>query len=137
MTVKQWLMRGWRIDREIDSLLRAKQEAYERLTSITAKLEGASVSGTKDPHVYESYLRFEDEIEQKTDALYAIKREILNVVSQVRDPKHRAVLTERFVNLKTLEQTAVNLHYSFQHVCRLQGEAFNEVKRILTKDEIK
>ncbi len=136
MTVKQWLMRGWTIDREINSLLRAKREAFERLTSITAKLEGVTVSGTKDPHRYEMYASFESEIDQKIDELYAVKTEILNAISHLPRSNERAVLTERYVNLHTLERTAVELNYSYQQVCRIQGKAFDSLREIL-KDEIK
>lgn len=136
MTAKQWLMRAWSIDRELTALMNAKQEAYERITSVTAKIEGNTVSGTKDPHKYESYVSFTDEIVRKMKALYDVKLEIMNTIGQVNDPKYRAVLTERCINLHTLEQTAVNLHYSFQHVCRLQAEAFERAKRFIPKDEI-
>lgn len=135
MTVKQWLMRGWKIEEEIASLQRAKAEAYERATSITAQLNGAGVSSSKDPHKFENYAMYEGEILNQIDRLLAVKAEILSAISRVEDVRYRAVLTERFVNLHTLELTAVNLNYSYQHLCRLQGEAFDALRPII-KDEI-
>lgn len=137
MTVKQWLMRGWKTNREIDSLINARQDAFERLTAITQKLDKISVNGTKDPHAFDSYVAFEDEINRRIDQLYAIKTEIIQAINQIPSPIYRAVLIERYINMKTLEHTAENLNYSYQHMCRLQGKAFIELRKIIGKDEIK
>lgn len=48
MTTKEWLMRAWKIDEEIDSLLEAKQRAYERCTSVTTKPRDVMVSSSAD-----------------------------------------------------------------------------------------
>lgn len=37
MTTKEWLMRAWHIDREIDAMLMARRKAYERCTSVTTR----------------------------------------------------------------------------------------------------
>ena len=129
--IKKWLMRGWRLDREIDALLRARQTTWERVTSVTAAQEGSVVSGSKDPHKFDRYAELEDLIDSRVDELVKIKREILAAVAQVTDEKLRTLLTERYVSFLTWEQIAVNLGYSYMHVCRLHGRALAALGEVL------
>ena len=136
MTPKEWLMRGQGADEEIRRLRTAKKETWERITSGTQKT-GKNGRSEQDPHRFERYAAFDNEIELQIERMLEIQTEIIQVIGEIRDPRLRHVLEERFIRWNTLERTAVNLHYSYAQTCRLQGEAFKEVEKIINKHATK
>lgn len=126
MTAKEWLRRGWKIDQEINSLLRTKRETRDRLTSITAGYDGDPVQGTRDPHKYDRLVELDSKIDERVDQLVQIKAEITDAIAQVQDSRYRTLLTERYMEFKTWEQIAVDMDYSRQHIDRLHGQALKE-----------
>lgn len=131
MTTKQWLLRARNIDREIDSLIKARGELYDRVTKITQSYTGDVVQSTKDPHRFEKLAEYEIEIEQRIDRLIDVKREINAGINQLKDWRLRMVLFERYLLGRTWEQIAVDMHFSYQHVCRLHGRALIEMTEVL------
>lgn len=131
MTTKQWLMRARNIDREIDSLVKARGELYDRVTKITQSYTGDVVQSTKDPHRFEKLAEYEIEIDIRIDKLIDVKREINSAINELTDWKLRMVLFERYLLGRTWEQIAVDMHYTYQHVCRLHGRALIEMGGIL------
>lgn len=136
MTVKDWLMRAWRIDAEIQSLADSKDELFNRFTSTVGNTDKEAVYGTKDPHKFDSYIILSEQINAQIDKLLAIKSEIFAAIRKIEDTRYRQVLEERYIRMHTLEETAVVMGYSYQQICRLQGEAFQEIKQFI-KDETK
>ena len=132
--IRAWLMRGWRIDDEINSLLRQKQEEWERITSITSNLSGVAVDGTKDPHKYDRYSAFDSIIDQRVDELYAVKTEIKETIQKVTDWRYRHVLHYRYEEQMTWEEIAVTMHYYYRHVRRLERKAVEVIGELITND---
>lgn len=132
MTAKAWLKRGWQLDREINSLLRTKQETRDRLTSVTAGYDGESVQGTRDPHRYDRLAELDEKIDQRIDQLIQVKGEIADAIAQVQDTRYRTLLTERYLCFRTWEQIAVDMNYSWKHIHRIHGEALIELEEKMT-----
>ena len=127
MTTKEWLSRATNIDREIGRLLRERRAAWDRAVSVTSRLNANKVSGTKDPHKYDTLVAYENLIDAKVDELYAVKQEILVAIDRVQDSTLRALLLERYINGKKWEQIAVDLNYSWRQIIRLHGQALQKV----------
>ena len=53
MTAKQILSKGRGIDREINALIRTRDETKDRLTHITQNYDGDGAQSTKDPHKFD------------------------------------------------------------------------------------
>lgn len=141
MTTKEWLSRGWRIDREIKELEQAQQEALTLATRTTAGADGERVDGTSGNSSERAMVAYADKaaeyaelIEGKIRELVGIKAEIIRAVERVENPTLRAVLVARYINFKTWEQIAVELSYSYMHVCRLHGRALVEVQDVIECD---
>ena len=131
MTTKEWFARGRRLDAHINSLLETRDKLWTGLTSTTARYTGDVVDGTKDPHKYDGLVAMEDMIDREVDRLYDIKQEILAVVLQMQDTRYRDVLMKRYVDIDTWEQIAVEMNYSYMHICRLHGEALKAAEPIV------
>ena len=127
MTTKEWLSRATNIDKEIGRLLRERRAAWDRAVSVTSRLNATNVSGTKDPHKYDTLVAYENLIDAKVDELYAIKQEILVSIDGVRDGTLRALLLERYIDGKKWEQIAIDLNYSWRQIIRLHGQALQEI----------
>lgn len=141
MTTKEWLSRGWRIDREIRELEQAQVEALALATRTTAGTDGERVDGGGDNSSEREMVAYADKaaeyavmIDEKIRELVGIKTEIIRAVERVENPTLRAVLMARYVNFKTWEQIAVEMSYSYMHVCRLHGRALVEVRDVIECD---
>ena len=117
---KAWLNRARRIDKEINQLLELRKHTFDRLTNITQSLNGDTISATKDPHKYDRLVELENEIDQKIDELVAVKAEIFRLLSALSNRNQRLVLIAYYLDMKTWEQIAVDLHYSYDNIMRLR-----------------
>lgn len=133
MTAKQYLNRARRIDKEINALLRLVQTTRESLESITQNYDSDGSQSTKNPHKFDRLVELESTVDNKVDELIALKAEILNTISKLNDNRQRIILTEYYLEMKTWEQVAVDMNYSFQHTMRMHGYALKEVQRIIMR----
>lgn len=132
MTAKQWLNRARRIDREIRTLEEVISSTRGRLESVTQSYSGDGAQSTKDPHKFDRLVELESLVNEKIDEQIQIKTEILEAISQIRDRRQRIVLTEYYLNMKTWEQVAVEINYSWRQVMNIHGRALQEMQRIIS-----
>ena len=131
MTAKQYLNRARRIDKEIDALLRLVQTTRESLESVTQNYDSDGATGTKNPHKFDRLVELESLVDQKVDELIALKTDILETISKLKDNRQRILLTKYYLQMLTWEQVAVDMDYSFQHTMRMHGYALREIDRII------
>ena len=131
MTAKQYLNRVRRIDKEIEALLRLVQRTRESLETVTQNYDSDGAQSTKNPHKYDRLVELDSLVDEKIDQQIALKAEILNTIMQLEDRRQRLVLMEYYVEMKTWEQVAVDMNYSYMHITRIHGYALKEVERCL------
>lgn len=130
-TAKQYLNRVRRIDKEISALLRLVQSTRESLESITQNYNSDGAQVTRDPHKFDRLIELEALVDSKVDEQIELKAEILRTIMQLDDRRQRLVLMEYYIEMKTWEQVAVDLNYSYMHITRLHGYALKEVQKII------
>ena len=130
-TAKQYLNRVRRIDKEIAALLRLVQSTRESLETITQNYNSDGAQSSKNPHKFDRLVELESLVDAKIDEQIAMKAETLETIMKLQDRRQRMVLMGYFIEMKTWEQVAVDLNYSYQHVMRLYGYALKEVERCL------
>lgn len=131
MTAKQYLNRVRRIDKEIAALLRLVQSTRASLETVTQNYNSDGAQSTKNPHKFDRLVELESLVDAKIDEQIACKAETLETIMKLQDRRQRLVLMEYFIDMKTWEQVAVDLNYSYQHVMRIYGYALKEVERCL------
>lgn len=139
MTTKEWLNRGWRIDREIRELERAQKEALNLATRITTGTDGERVGGTKANSSERNMVTYADKvteytalINKKIAELVGIKTEILQVIGQIEDSTMRDLLIAKYINSKKWEEIALDLNYCYKHVVHtLHPRALQSVKEVI------
>ena len=135
MNAKQFLSRGRWIEREITSLIRTRDETRDRLTHITQNYDGDGAQSTKDPHKFDSLVELEDKIDELIDRLYATKTEILDAIGKLEDSRERLALQLYYIDMKSWEQVAVELHYSWRQTMYIRKQAINNIALICTGGE--
>ncbi len=76
-------------------------------------------------------VEIESAIDQKVSDLVNVKAEILTAILKLPDWRERTVLKCRYVDMKTWEQTAVDMNYSYMQVTRIHGYALSHIKDVI------
>lgn len=63
----------------------------------------------------------------KINHLVSVRIEIERAISTVQDDTQRRLLRRKYINGLTLEQIAVEMHYSYVHTCRIHGYALSNI----------
>lgn len=135
MNSKTWLNRARNIDREIDGLIRARDETRAKCMSITQSLSGSIVQSTKDPHKFDRLVELENEIDRRIDELLRVKAEIVLGISKLTDGRMREVLTARYIEGLTFEEISVRIRYSYKQTCRLHGRALMMMEVVVNEQK--
>ena len=131
MTAKQFLSRGRWIEREITSLIRTRDETRDRLTHITQNYDGDGAQSTKDPHKFDALVELEYKLDERIDELCAVKTEILDAIGKLEDSRERLALQLYYIDMKSWEQVAVELHYSWRQTMYIRKQAIKNVEAII------
>lgn len=131
MTAKQWLGRARYIDREIALLKKTKEETRDSLTKITQSYESDGAQVSKDPHKFDRLAELESMIDEKVDELTATKKEILQVIFKLEDRRQKMVLISYYIRMKTFEQIAVEMNYSFRQITNIRRRGIMEVQKLI------
>lgn len=135
MTTKEWLNRGYKLDNEINALLKEQSAALTRATGSTCgtsaeKVQTSRRNNSEDRFI--NYASYSELIDNRIDELYAIKQEILSAINKVDDAVLRTLLIEKYVNFHTWEQIACDMNYSYVHVVHnLHPKALNAISKIV------
>lgn len=129
MTAKQWLSRARYIDREIEQLIKAKDNARDDLTKITQNYDSDGAQTSKDPHSkFDRLAEYESMIDEKIDELIDTKEEITRAILDLDDRRQKRVLIAYYINMQTIEQIAVDMSYSFRQVTRIRRAGIHEIQ---------
>ena len=131
MTAKQYMNRVRRVDQEIQMLERMIQKTRDSVESMTQKYDGDGAQATKNPHKFDRLVELEGLVDQKIQEQLTLKAETLLTIGKLKDRRQRMILTEYYLEMKTWEQVAVDIGYSYQHVMRLHGYALKAVSEIM------
>ena len=127
---KAWLLQYRRLDERIDRLEKEKARWIERATKMSAPSDGmphgSGVSDTVGLAVSKA-ADLAAEINREIDRLADLRREIEAAIQTVEGSVFREVLERKYIDGDTWENIAVQMHYSYMHVCRLHGMALTRM----------
>ena len=126
-----WLSRARTIKREVSVLMSTKQATKDALTKVTQNYSSDGASSSKDPHKFDRLAELESLIDQRVNELAGVQMEIIHMINRLEDGRQRMVLLDYYVSMKTLEQTAVDMSYSYAHTKRIRAQGVGEVEKIL------
>ena len=72
-----------------------------------------------------------EEMSAELMRLHELREEIKQTIEAVPDARLRSMLTEIYINGQTLVRIAADKERSYEHICRLHGEALRRVSKIM------
>lgn len=137
MTVKDWLHRGYKIDKEINALLLEREKAFNLACKVSAppsdneRVKASAGNGSENRYIkYAEYSRL---IDSRIDRLYQVKNEILTVISAVENNTYRTLLILRYVQFKTWEEIADCMGYEVRWLYRLHQKALKMCEKSIRR----
>jgi hypothetical protein len=135
LTPKEYLNRYGDLDDSINSKLAQVEKLRLRAGSVSSPVggSGAHSSSPADPvgSITQKIVDLEQEINADIDKLVDIQREIKDTIAKVDEQRLRTILEDKYINLRTFEQIAVSMDYSYRQICRLHGLALAQVKDVI------
>lgn len=108
MTTKEYLSQISRLNRMINNKLSEIAQLNEMACSVSAISNEERVQTSPKPDSIGSAIAKIDEMERETDALIDkyvdLKREIKKQIDQVPKERHRFILEQRYIHLKTIRE---------------------------------
>ena len=125
-----WLGRYRIAEKEVDRLTEKIRRWQSRAESITMPLEGMPKSGgTNDPMCIVDAIADEQKVLlEKIVKMQQMCREIEAAIDTMPDLRLAQLLRYRYLNGYTWEQIAVDMSYSYMHICRMHGNALGALK---------
>jgi hypothetical protein len=116
-------------------------ELREERESISINLDGmphGTSLSDKTARLAAQLADAEEEIIELRSEAWSIRMEIVRTLNRIQTPEYNTLLYLRYIEGKTWEQIAVEMHYTYQWVAGpLHGRALVLVDEILQKNNIK
>jgi DNA-directed RNA polymerase specialized sigma subunit len=132
---KKYLQQIRLYDSHINTKLKDLHQLKEMVTKITQTLKDDVVSGggnqDKLGDAIAKIVDLKAEIDRDIDHYVAAKQEISATLDKLTDPDQLQVLHMRYVQNKTWEQIACDMHMTYRNVCYIHGKGLQSVNQIL------
>lgn len=133
MDTKSYLQQISRLDRMIKNKLSELAELKELSCGISAVTNKERVQTTpnfdKIGTAYCKIEKMEEEIDKLIDEYADKKNEIIAQIDSMEDEMYYEILFARYIEKKTFERLATDIHYSFRNTTRLHGKALQEFEK--------
>ena len=115
----------------MDSRVQAKYEQVEGLRSLLAKVTSTikpdSVQSTKShdklTDTISDIIERERAMNEEIDELLKVKKQAKALIDAVEDDTLHHLLELRYLNFKSWEECAVEMHFTYRHIHRLHSQA--------------
>lgn len=137
MTAETYLNQIRMLDIKINDGLDELAQLKALATRVTSAMDGEMVNSSKDPdkltNVVQKIIALKMKINSDVDKYVDIKREAVELLSRVENPKYYKILHSRYVLFKKWEQIADEMGYTYQWVNELHDDALLEFEKIMKK----
>ena len=127
MTAKEYLMQ---YRQSMERTAEIEQHLAE-LKAEAIRLKDHEGQSVKLDDATAKYVDACDEYAHELNRLAAVRKEIKRTIEAVPDVRLRNMLTEIYMGGQTLVRIAADKNYSYEHICRLHGEALRLVSGIM------
>ena len=131
MTAKEFLNKGYKIDRRINAKLEQQANLRELASRTGAVISGMPGNPNKGrsrvEEIIVKIMTLEEEINADIDELVSLKSDITKAIGTVDDPEESLLLTLRYLNYKTWEDIADELNCSVRKVHIVYSRALTNV----------
>lgn len=138
MTAKQYLGQI----RSLDIKIRQRKREVEELrlsatctesTSSQGEKVQTSASGDKLLNAVARYVDLEAETQSMIDDMQKKRHKIIAEIQSLEDSRYIEILYKRYVEFKSFEFIACEMHYNYTWICELHGKALKAFETSLNK----
>ena len=133
MTTKEYLSQISRLDRMIKNKLTELSQLKEMSYSLSSIPNEEKVQTTpnhdKIGSAYCKIEEMEENIDKLIDEYVDKKNKIIAQIDSMEDETHYDILFSRYIEKKTFEKIAADMHYSFRNTTRLHGKALQAFEK--------
>lgn len=130
---KEYLRQLERLNAKIEHKRQEAEMLRTAMQSLSVKMDADRVQtshGDKMPENVAALIDLEKEIETDTIVLISTRDKIINQIHSLPNCLYIKILYKRYVEYKRLEQIAVELHYSYDRIKHLHGDALQVFGKI-------
>lgn len=110
------------------------EEKFNNITSTVTHLDGMPKGHNKPNYALEEFIDNSNELIKLYNEETQKERDILDQLRMIENEKYRTVLYLRYIvyplEKNPLEMTASDMNYSYNEVCKFNGEALNEFDKL-------
>ena len=133
MTVKEWLSRGYHLDRRIRAKVRRTESLLALATRASAMYDeaGARGLGNATSRLEDAAVRLadlSDEIARESEELAKVLSETRRAIAAVGDDTSRDILEMRYIDMMRWEEIASTLSLSVDYTYQLHRRALEMVR---------
>lgn len=115
----------------INEQLQRYEEQRTMVMNINQKLDGMPKAQNKANYALEELM---DQYNELINILKQDQQKQNEIIKQLRlvDEPYRTILTEKYINDRSLEEISVIIHYSYDRTCKMHGTAlirFDELNK--------
>ena len=126
--LKRYINLDLEIDRKLEEIARLRSKLTRITQVLTAEPRGGGSIYGKTEEIIAKIVDLEKEIDADVDRLVAIRDGIKTMIEAVEDDRERLLLQYRYLDGKTFEWIAVEMHYSWRQIHRLHSRALSNLK---------
>ena len=124
-----------RMDDRIKALELSSKSALDRATNTTTAYDKLPIDRSHvNPRLEENYAELMEHIRWEKAELMRVQEDVTATISKIKRNEYATLLLNYYVLGWTFEQCAVQMHFSYSHICRMHGNALQEVQRIIDAD---
>ena len=110
------------------------KEKFSAITNITSKLDGLPKAHNKPNYTLEEFIDSSNELIKLYNEETKKEKDLFEQLKRLENERYRTVLYLRYIvyplEKNPLEMTASDMHYSYNEVCKFNGEALNEFDKL-------
>ena len=129
MTTKDYLRQIKTVDKRIDNKLEQVERLKslrERVTTVLSDMPKGGGEQDRIAIITQRIFELIEEINEDTDRLVDIKRDVYNRIKAVQDDRYRTILESKYLCYQTWEQIAEDMNIEERWIYYLHGRALVE-----------
>lgn len=124
---KAWLNQARETQTELQALRESREQIYADATSITGKVGGAVISGSRRVHRYDALVEVDDFIKAQEKTLIKQRSKLLKAIYSLEDTTIRTVFTYRYVTGLYWNEIAEKINYSEPRVHAFHNRGLEQI----------
>ena len=139
MTAKEYLSQAYWLDRRINSKLEQLSSLNDIATRSTSVMSDDVVSRTRNVHAMEDVIAkivdMKAEVNAEIDRLVDLKRDIRELIAQIRKPEYRTLLELRYLGFRTWDVIAEEMGFEPRTIYRFHSNALRVIERLMRAEK--